>query len=84
MRTCACIDGSPGLAKLSCTPAQHTGMSAEPSLLGGAVMLGGATQGGGGRVQNTQKLVTVIECPVCVLQLTRDNYVCRHWVTGPH
>ena len=30
-----------GLAKLSCTPPQHTGMSVEVSSVGGAVTLGG-------------------------------------------
>ena len=32
--------GLSGLAKLSCTPAQHTGMLAVLSSVGGAVMLG--------------------------------------------
>ena len=36
--------GSSGLAKLSCTPPQHTEMSVEVSSVGGAVMLGGTTQ----------------------------------------
>ena len=36
--------GSSGLAKLSCTPAQHTGMLVVLSSVGGAVMLGGAAQ----------------------------------------
>ena len=35
-----CI-GSSGLAKLSCTPPQHTGMSLGLSSVGGAVTLGG-------------------------------------------
>ena len=33
--------GLSGLAKLSCTPPQHTGMSVEVSSVGGAVTLGG-------------------------------------------
>ena len=43
-RTRTCKDGSSGLAKLSCTPAQHTGMLVVLSLPGRAVVLGGATQ----------------------------------------
>ena len=35
--------GLSGLAKLSCTPAQHTGMLAVLSSVGGAVMLGGTS-----------------------------------------
>ena len=35
------MDGSSGLAKLSCTPAQHTGMLVVLSSVGGAVTLGG-------------------------------------------
>ena len=38
--------GSSGLAKLSCTPAQHTGMLAVLSSEGGAVTLGETAQGG--------------------------------------
>ena len=34
--------GSSGLAKLSCTPTQHTGMLAGSSSIGGVVILGGA------------------------------------------
>ena len=35
--------GLSGLAKLSCTPAQHTGMLAMLSSVGGAVMLEGTS-----------------------------------------
>ena len=35
--------GSSGLAILSCTPAQHTGMLVVLSSVGGAVMLGGTS-----------------------------------------
>ena len=35
--------GSSGLAKLSCTPAQHTGMLVVLSSVGGAVTLGGTS-----------------------------------------
>ena len=35
--------GLSGLAKLSCTPAQHTGMLAMLSSVGGAVTLGGTS-----------------------------------------
>ena len=35
---------SAGLAKLSCTPAQHTGMLVALSSVGGAVVLGGTAQ----------------------------------------
>ena len=44
MRTLISIELS-GLAKLSCTPPQHTGMSVEVSSVGGAVILGGTTYG---------------------------------------
>ena len=35
--------GLSGLAKLSCTPAQHTGMLVVLSSVGGVVMLGGTS-----------------------------------------
>ena len=35
--------GSSGLAKLSCTPAQHIGMLVVLSSVGGAVVLGGTS-----------------------------------------
>ena len=38
--------GSSGLAKLSCTPAQHTGTLVVLSSVGGAVMLGGTSRCG--------------------------------------
>ena len=45
MRTLISMELS-GLAKLSCTPAQHTGMLAVLSSVGGVVMLGGTSRGG--------------------------------------
>ena len=47
--------GLSGLGKLSCTPAQHTEMLVVFSSLGGAVVLGGAAQGGGRNMELTKE-----------------------------
>ena len=63
-RTRTCMDGSSGLTKLNCTPAQHIVMLAESTSRGGAVTLGGATQGGGGEIKWSYQmpiLATVIQ-----------------------
>ena len=80
MRTRTCMDGSSGLAKLSCTPAQHIGMLAESTSRGRAVTLGGATQGKGRNMKltNTTKLAQVHP------QLTGDNHFNRSCNTPPH
>ena len=70
--------GSSGLAKLSCTPAQHIGMLAGSRSVGGAVMLGGA--GGLLERRERQACVNVIEwehfIALYIAQLTRDSEQC--------
>ena len=75
--------GLSGLAKLSCTPPQHTGMSVEVSSVGGAVMLEGTAeyQMYGGNYKYT---VTQTVSPMVFTELIGNSNNDRQWVTGPH
>ena len=64
--------GSSGLAKLSCTPTQHTGMLTGSSSVGGVAMLGGT----GGLLERRERERGMREC-----DRMGAFYCIIHWAT---
>ena len=68
------MDGSSGLAKLSCTPAQHTGMSVSLSSVGVSLTTGGT--GGYDGEERMFRCEQLIVAHTTDQKLTRDSEQC--------